>query len=115
MNRVASLLAGLSLLGASAGCCCHHLHGAGACPPAMGPACAPACPSGACGVVQPGFVQPGMVQPGVVQPGFGDPGAPLVQPQGYYGTHNMQGTAPVTVAPVVTQTALVPLETLPTY
>lgn len=107
MNRVASLLAGLSLLGASAGCCCHHLHGASACPPAM---MSPACPSGACGVVQ-----PGMVQPGVVQPGFGDPGAPLVQPQGYYGTHNMQGTAPVTVAPVVTQTALVPLETLPTY
>ena len=107
MNRVASLLAGLSLLGASAGCCCHHLHGAGACPPAM---MSPACPSGACGVVQPGFVQPGVVQPGIV-----DPGAPLVQPQGYYGTQNIQGVAPVTVAPVVTHTALVPLETLPTY
>ena len=96
MNRIASLFAGISLLTLGAGCCCQHLcgmHGYGG---TFAPAMTPACPSGACGVVQPGV-------------------APLVQPQGYYGTYNLETVTPVAVAPVVTRTAFVPLETLPNY
>jgi hypothetical protein len=103
MNRIISLLAGILLLASSGGCCCQHLcgRGTGMWAPMMSPACPP---GGPCGVTTPGV-------------------APLVQPQGFYGSYNVetvapvavQTVAPVAVAPVVTRTALVPLETLPTY
>lgn len=100
MKRVASVLAGLWLL-SPIGCCCKHLCGTPVCAPACAPMMTPACPPGGpCDVITPG------VTPGV---------APLVQPQGFYSSYHVPTVAPVAVAPVVTRTALVPLETLPTY
>lgn len=102
MNRLISLLAGILLFASAGGCCCQHLcgHHRGFAP-MMSPACPP---GGPCDVTTPGM-------------------APMVQPQGFYGSYNVetvtpvavQTVAPVAVAPVATRTAFVPLEALPTY